>query len=286
MEQKQLNWMETGISNDFMFYYVMRDNPDICLELLQAIFPELGIKGVEFVETQRVLDEAFDTRGVRLDVYTEDAEGRAYDVEMQAVNKGNIRKRSRYNQSMMDMNQLSKSMDFDELKQSFVIFICNFDLFGKGQYIYTFENVCKEDSRIKLNDGVKKVFINAKGNNGIISDKLRCFLKLVSEKSATDDFTQKIQEAIDFIHLNGEVRNAYMTLEMKIAEECKYARAEAIKEGREEGREQGRAEGREEGREQMLALVKMMTNDGLEIDVDKLLDADYLNTMLAKYELL
>jgi len=52
------------------------------------------------------------------------------------------------------------------------------------------------------------------------------------------DEGQFIQEAIDFIHMNEEARNAYMTIGMKIAEE----RREAKLEGRAEGKAEERSE--------------------------------------------
>jgi len=277
MISKQTDWMKTGISNDFVFYYVMKDNPDICLELLQTIFPNMGIVGLKIVETQKVIEEAHDVHGVRLDVYTEDTDGRSYDVEMQATNKGNLRKRSRFNQSLMDMHQLAKSFDYDELKQSIVIFICNFDLFGSGRFIYTFDNTCCEDNSLKLEDGVRKVFVNAKGTKGHASEKLKCFLKMVSDNSATDEFTMKIQEAVDYVHLSEEARNAYMTIGMKIAEERKEAREEGIKEGIKEGIT--------EGKELVLKVIEKMSQDGLEDEIVKLSDPSYLQKMISKYGL-
>ena len=59
-----------------------------------------------------------DARSVRLDVYVKDARGTVYDIEIQTVNT------------------------------SFIIFICTFDLFGKGRHKYTFENRCCEEVRM------------------------------------------------------------------------------------------------------------------------------------------
>ena len=55
---------------------------------------------------------------------------------------------------------------------------------------------------------------------------------MVSEHEATDDFTRKIQEIIDYFHMDDETRDSYMTLEMKIIEETKYARKIALEEGK------------------------------------------------------
>ena len=76
-----------------------------------------------------------------------------------------------------------------------------------------------------------KVFINAKGTVGDITPELKKFLKMVSRHEATDDFTRKLQEIIDFFHMDDNTRDSYMTLELKILEETKYARKIALEEG-------------------------------------------------------
>ena len=91
--------------------------------------------------------------------------------------------------------------------------------------------MCTENKELKLEDGITKVFINAKGKIGTVSDKLKRFLKMVSEHKATDDFTRKIQEAIDYVHMDEEARIAYMTIGMKIAEERKEAWNEGVAQG-------------------------------------------------------
>ena len=95
-----------------------------------------------------------------------------------------------------------------------------------------------------------KVFINAKGTVGDITPELKKFLKMVSRHEATDDFTRKLQEIIDFFHMDDNTRDSYMTLEMKILEETKYARKIALEEGLKQGLEQGIKQGLEQGIEQ------------------------------------
>ena len=97
-----------------------------------------------------------------------------------------------------------------------------------------------------------KVFINAKGTVGDITPELKKFLKMVSKHEATDDFTRRLQEIIDFFHMDDNTRDSYMTLEMKILEETKYASKIALEEGLERGRKQGLEQGLEQGRKQGL----------------------------------
>ena len=109
-----------------------------------------------------------------------------------------------------------------------------------------------------------KVFINAKGTVGDITPELKKFLKMVSKHEATDDFTRKLQEIIDFFHMDDNTRDSYMTLEMKILEETKYARKIALEEGLEQGLERGRKQGLEQGLEQgkLLEIISCV-KDGL-----------------------
>ena len=52
--------------------------------------------------------------------------------------------------------------------------------------------------------------------------------------------------------MDDNTRDSYMTLEMKILEETKYARKIALEEGLERGRKQGLEQGLEQGRKQGL----------------------------------
>ena len=74
---------------------------------------------------------------MRLDVYVRDDKNTVYDIEMQVVNTGELPKRTRFYQSMLDLQLLDKGQTYKRLKPSYIIFICLFDTFGKGRHIYT-----------------------------------------------------------------------------------------------------------------------------------------------------
>ena len=220
IEAKQLKWEELSISNDFLFGKVMQ-NPELCKELLQRILPDLDIDHVEYPELQKAIKEDFDAKGVRLDVYVNDGKGTVYDIEMQAVTSKYLPRRTRYYQSMIDLQLVDKGQDYDTLNNSYIIFICLSDLFGKGRYMYTFENVCKEDSEVILNDGAKKVFLNADGRNGAVSEELKAFLDYVAGKPSEDTLVKKLKLAVEEAKKNREWRREYMTLLMRDRENRK-----------------------------------------------------------------
>lgn len=220
IEERQLKWEELSISNDFLFGKVMQD-AELCKELLQRILPDLDIDHVEYPELQKAIKEDFDAKGVRLDVYVNDGKGTVYDIEMQAVTSKYLPRRTRYYQSMIDLQLVDKGQDYDTLNNSYIIFICLSDLFGKGRYMYTFENVCKEDLEVILNDGAKKVFLNADGKNGIISRELKEFLDYVAGKPSEAVFVKKLEYAVEKAKKNREWRHEYMTLLMRDRENQK-----------------------------------------------------------------
>lgn len=210
----QTDWEAIGISNDFLFGKIMR-NPELCRELLQRILPNLDIERIEYPETQKSIQPDVDARSVRLDVYVKDDKNTVYDIEMQISDTKELPKRSRYYQSMMDLQLIDKGQSYKKLNQSYIIFICPFDLYGKGRHIYTFENVCKEDTSINLKDGTTKVFLNAKGEMDDVSKELKAFLDYAAGKKSEDVFVKKLEEAVEEAKRNREWRHEYMTLLMR-----------------------------------------------------------------------
>lgn len=189
------DWEEIGLSNDFIFGKVMSD-PELCKELLERILPGIEIDHIEYPELQKPIKEDVDARSVRLDVYVKDGKNTVYDIEMQKVNTRELPKRSRYYQGMMDLQLIDSGQPYKKLNQSYVIFICLEDVFGKNRHIYTFENICREDPGIKLRDGAIKIFLNAKGNLNDVSSELRAFLDYLGGKKSEDEYVQKLEKAV------------------------------------------------------------------------------------------
>lgn len=228
------NWEDIGISNDFLFGKVMR-NTELCKELLQRILPDVKIDHVEYPELQKSIKTDIDAKSVRLDVYLQDDKNTVYDVEMQASDTKELPLRSRYYQSIIDLQLIDKGQTYKGLNKSYVIFICPFDLFNRGRHIYTFENICKEDSSIYLEDGTTKIFLNAKGKLDDVSKELKAFLDYVSGKSSNDSFVKRLEEAVEEAKKNREWRHEYMTLLMRDQENIEKGIEEGIEKGIEKG---------------------------------------------------
>ena len=249
------NWKELGISNDFLFGKIMR-NPNLCKELLQRIFPQLDIDYVEYPETQKSIKEDADARSVRLDVYVKDDKNSVYDIEMQITDTKELPKRSRYYQSMIDLQLIDKGEHYKRLNKSYIIFICPFDVFGKGRHLYTFENRCKEDESILLGDETAKIFLNVAGTMNDVSKELKAFLDYVAGKKSEDSYVKELEEALKEAKKNREWRHEYMTLLMRDQEN--------IEKGMTQGRLEGRLEGKRIG--EAKSIIKLMKKQGMSFE--------------------
>ena len=158
------------------------------------------------------------------DVVTEDLEscklilGTVYDVEMQKRKRGNIPKRTRFYQSLIDAPMLKSGEEsFDKLKPSVIVVICGFDLYGYGQYRYSFSNRCLEVDDLELGDETSKIILNTKGMNDEEEDStLINFLHYVENSSEevleenSDPRLKRLHEIIESIRSNAEMEAQYM----------------------------------------------------------------------------
>ena len=129
-----------------------------CIELvLQIILAKPDLK-VKEVHTQ-VTFANINGKSVRLDVVAEDSSGKNYDVEIQRENKGAISKRARCHSSMIDSKTIKKGTDYNNIRDSYVIFVTEKDIFGLGKPLYHIERIILEVNEL-FNDGAHIIYAN------------------------------------------------------------------------------------------------------------------------------
>ena len=96
-----------------------------------------------------------------LDCVARDSEGRQFDVEVQQESEGASPKRARYHSGLLDMNTLETGQDFDDLIESYVIFITRDDVLGFGLPIYHVNRVLEENGE-NFQDGSHIIYVNSK----------------------------------------------------------------------------------------------------------------------------
>lgn len=231
---RQKRLQDLTIKDNFMFGAVMSIEEN-CIAFLEMVLGFPIEKVVVSKERSMIYHPEY--RGVRLDIYARNEKHTHYNVEMQARRQADLGKRSRYYHSQIDVECLEKGLPYEELPNTFVIFICDFDPFGCGLYYYSFQNECQEDTRAKLCDGNKTIFLSTKGKNKEqMPQSLVKFLKFVeadlaeSEEDFDDELVRQFQTSIRKIKTSREMGERYMLFE------------ELLKEERQEGLAQGRQE--------------------------------------------
>ncbi len=211
----------------------------------------LGIKisRMEYPKSQDTIDLSADAKSVRLDIYVED-DSCVYNIEMQTTGNRNLPKRTRYYQGMIDLSILEKGESYKNLKRSFIIFVCTFDLFGEGRHIYSFENRCIQDLGLRLGDDATKIILNTKGTMNDITPEMKNVLDFIDGKRAADDYTKALEQEIESVRKNEKWRLDYMTLQMKYQEKYEQGMEQGIEKGIEQGIEKGIEQGIEKGIEQ------------------------------------
>ena len=211
------------ISNDFMFKEVMKSNKELCKRLVGSIMQQ-DIEDIVYIETEKTLQPYYDSRGIRLDVILADDNHTRYNLEMQArnvISKAGVAllpKRTRYYQSVIDMDMLKKGENFDQLNPLVLIFICTFDFYKEGRYVYTFKSRCLENLELELANDVTVKLVNAKGKQGQVNDLLKNFLEYVMTNKPVDDFTKDVERQVWAVKNDKKAREEYMVLQAKIRE--------------------------------------------------------------------
>ena len=287
VKQKQLN--ELTLLDRFLFASVMED--DRSLELVLSI-----IMGEEITLRQpSQVEKEFRTmpwlRSIRLDVYNVDDKNRIYDAEVQEKNTGNLAKRSRFYQALIDSTLLASGRDvsFHHLPESYLIMITPFDLWGYGKYRYTFRMRCEEQPDLYLEDGIGRIFLNTRGtNDGEVNPELAELLHYM--ENSTDETAEMCRsEKVRELHRRvSEVKASeeFGVKYMQAWEEKIYERMEGKEEGLAEGMEKGMEKGRELGEKRVSALTQCLLKAKRYDDLERAAaDGEYRERLCREYGL-
>ena len=100
-------------------------------------------------------------RSAVMDCVARDSTSKQFDVEIQQDNEGASPKRARYHSGLMDMNTLNPGQDFEELPESYVIFITRDDILGYGLPIYHIDRQIKELNEA-FQDEAHIIYVNSR----------------------------------------------------------------------------------------------------------------------------
>lgn len=231
MEKEQTlseKWESLTLANNFIFCKVMESRPDLCKHLLEILL-HIKIDHIEIPEREKDFKVDFNSKGIRFDVFTQN-ENQVFDIEIQTTNKKNLRKRARYYQGMIDITNLETGDDYEKLKDSYIIFLCFDDIFKRDFPVYFFENLCIQDTSIKLKDNSYKIFFNVKSYDKMTSKAEKDFFAFLYKNESESDFTDELAKMVVKAKQNIQWRHQFMTWEQSIHEEAEIRAEEMAQE--------------------------------------------------------
>ena len=233
-------------TDDRIFMNVMR-SPKICRALLELILPNEEIGAIRLkksdnplidnseidegadenlsVETQKTLKLEADAHGVRFDAFVASSKLWA-DIEMQTDNDSKIDKRARYYHANMDLDFLEQGQSYENLKPSYVIFICTFDRFKRDEPVYFFRSWDVEKG-LPLDDLSYTIVLNTKCSPEKVPEALKPFYDYLNDpkKNQASELTRMIDERVRKFN-SDEWRKKYMTFKYILNEQKRESFAE------------------------------------------------------------
>ena len=146
------------IMNDIFMRNVLKEIS--CTEyILQVIMNRTDLKVID--QTLQKDYKNLQGRSAILDCVAKDAENNFFNVEIQGENDGASPKRARYHCGLLDMNLLNPGDLFDNLPETYIIFITKNNILEYSQPISHIQRRIKETEDI-FQDGQHILYVNSK----------------------------------------------------------------------------------------------------------------------------
>lgn len=207
-----------------------------CSEFLLQVILDRDDLTIREVHSQYGLNN-IQGRSARLDILAVDEQNKAYNIEIQRNDRGAEVRRARYNSGLMDANITEPGDRYDQLYETYVIFITENDILKASLPIYHIERTIQETG-MPFGDGTHIIYVNSQIKDDTKLGRLM------------QDFTCTNPDDMNYPVLAQRVR--YFKEDTKgVATMCR-----AFEEVREEGK-----------REQAVEFARSMLADGMPYEI-------------------
>lgn len=230
--------------NDYVFKRVFGEDPALLVALINDLRPDLP--EIQSVEILNPGINAEELRGkyIVLDVLARDADGHAYNVEIQVRRYGAWHQRALYYLARMLASQLDAGEDYDQLRAAVGIHLLDFDLFTetpeqREQALWRFEMRDAHQPEVTLGNRLQLTLIELKKADRLragsrpLSDWVRFFEHWREEETMSEIEHAPIRAALNRVRqlsADEEARRMAFVRERALRDEVSL-----LKEAREEG---------------------------------------------------
>jgi hypothetical protein len=210
--------------DDDLMSMVFDGNVEATELLLRIILDKSDIKVLSVVGQRDMKNPLVGGRNIRIDIHAQDSSGRHFDIEVQRSNAGAHFRRARFHSSMMDSRMLKSGQEFEELLDSYMIFITEKDKIGKGRPLYHIDRTIAETGE-SFDDGSHIIYVNGsyKGDDAIgkLMHDFGC-------KESVDIYYQELAKGVKHFKEEEGGRKRMCEAVKEYAQEAVEAKAESM----------------------------------------------------------
>ena len=203
-----------------MFCEVMKDDA-VCKELIERIIDK-PLARIVYKTPQSTITAGIDIRSIRLDVRVETVDRTIIDIEMQVEHYLQLPLRFRGYQSILDASYWKRGDEFNNLKETYIIFLCLNDPFAGRNPLNTFEPTCKENVLVDPNFKMHWIVLNAQAAKEAPTRISHLLEYMKTNRSSDDALVQKIDKIVVQTNNDTEKVIALTNVQNKI-DECNLA---------------------------------------------------------------
>ena len=178
-ERDRQRWLQASPTQDRIFQWIM-EYGTMCQDFLKEIIPERDFSHLKIISEKSLKN--VNHKEIRLDILATDKQGNKYNIEMQVADEHNVVERSLYYQSLLVAGMLDAGAKYQDIRQSYVIFLCLFpplkDVQRPNRIISHLERRVTEELEYSLRDRTHTILLNLEGDLGTVSPNLRGLSKL------------------------------------------------------------------------------------------------------------
>lgn len=179
-----------------------------CVELLLQIILDRTDLHVENVNLQHGISN-LQGRAVRLDILAVDDSGKIYNIEVQKNDHGAQAKRARYNSSLLDANITEAGNQYENLKETYVIFITENDVMQAGHPIYHIDRIVKETGK-NFNDEAHIIYYEKRKQLRLEKEKpvLEAFWSWLDQQKPVRN--TRLDKAVNYVLNRRDIAETYL----------------------------------------------------------------------------
>lgn len=231
-ERDRQRWLQASPTHNKIFQWIM-EYGTMCQDFLKEIIPERDFSHLEIISEKSLKN--VNHKEIRLDILATDKQGNNYNIEMQVADEHNVIEQSLYYQSLLVAGMLDAGDKYQDIRQSYVIFLCLFpplkDLRKPDRVISHLERRVAEELEYSLKDRTHTILLNLDGDLRTVNPNLRGFIQALKQQPQTNtsDLGNQLTQAFKDIKADQRKERSYMMLTEAEQDEIRM-------EGRREGK--------------------------------------------------